>query len=229
MNNQWLLIDTETTGVRNTDRVVEVAWNLIDEQFNLLDQGYSLINPMMPIPAGASAVHGITNRDVDEAPTIEQYFGDVLGNKLGSMDFIFTAHQSTFDYRYVSPYIPETTPQMCTLRLARKIWPNLESHKLGALVYELGLEVDKDRFHSADGDMAVLSGLLKKMVEATDHSLYELFEYANAPIEHLAMPFGKHRGVPLKDVPGSYVRWFLNEAANPDPDLVHAFKQLGFR
>jgi len=226
--NKYLLADTETTGVSTNDRVVEVAWMIVDDTLAVLDSGHSLINPLMPIPAGASAVHGLTNRDVADAPTLDDYMAGVLNNKLGSEEFIFVAHNSAFDYRYLSPYLVEGTPQMCTLRLARKIYPKADNHKLGTLVYELGLEVDKDRFHSADGDMAILTALLKKMSEDTGRSLYELFEYANSPMEYVSMPFGKHKGLPLKDVPASYVSWFLNKAENPDPDLVHAFKQLGY-
>lgn len=225
---RYLLADTETTGVSTTDRVVEVAWMVVDDSFDILDQGHSLINPEMPIPPGASAVHGITNRDVVDAPTIDQYFNEILGGRLADADFVFVAHNAQFDYRYLSPYLAEGTPQMCTLRLARKIYPKADNHKLGTLVYALELDVDKDRFHSADGDMAVLLAMLGRMSEDTGRSLYELFEYANGPIEHTVMPFGKHKGVALVDVPASYVSWLLTKAENPDPDLIHAFKQLGY-
>lgn len=228
MNNLFLLADTETTGVRPTDRVVEVAWQLIDDEFQTVDRGHSLINPEMPIPSGASAVHGLTDRDVVHAPTIEEYFFEQLGGQLGQGDFIFVAHKSDFDYRFLSPFLPEGTPQMCTLRLARRIYPNADNHKLATLVYELGLAVGKDRFHSADGDMDTLLALVSKMSDDTGRSLYELFELANAPIEHLTMPFGKHQGLPLRDVPPNYVKWFMTKAENPDPDLVRAFQKLGY-
>lgn len=224
----YLLADTETTGVSTSDKVVEVAWMVVDDELNVHDSGHSLIDPEMPIPPGASAVHGLTNKDVADAPTIDEYFSIVLDGQMAHGDFIFVAHNASFDYRHLSPFLAEGTPQMCTLRLARKIYPKLDNHKLGTLVYALELEVDKDRFHSADGDMAILVALLRKMSEDTDRSLYELFEYANTPIEHTTMPFGKHKGVPLSQVPQSYVSWFLTKAENPDPDLVHAFKQLGY-
>jgi DNA polymerase III epsilon subunit-like protein len=133
-----------------------------------------------------------------------------------------------FDYRFLSPFLPEGTPQMCTLRLARRIYPNADNHKLATLVYALELDVGKDRFHSADGDMDTLFALLRKMSDDTGRSLYELFELANSPVEHITMPFGKHAGMPLKDVPPNYVKWFMAKAENPDQDLVRAFKKLGY-
>ena len=225
----YFLADSETTGVGASDRVVEVAWAIIDDDFNLLDEGHSLINPLMPIPAGASAVHGIVNKDVADAPTIEQYFYDVLGNKLGYGDFIFVAHNSAFDFRYLGPYLPEGTPQMCTLRLARKLYPDVDNHKLGTLVYALGLEVDKSRFHSADGDMAVLTAMLGKMSEDFGYTLWDLFELANTPIQMTKIGFGKHKGTPLKDLPASYVSWLLNKTDNLDPDLRASLLALGFK
>lgn len=226
---QYLLADVETTGISTSDRVVEVAWAVLTDDFELADEGHSLINPLMPIPAGASAVHGIVAKDVVDAPTIDQYFGDILSNKLGSMDVIFTAHNAAFDYRYLSPYLPEGTPQMCTLRLARKLYPDVDNHKLGTLVYALGLEVDKSRFHSADGDMAVLSALLGRMSEDFGYTLWDLFELANTPIQMTKIGFGKHRGTPLKDLPTSYVNWLLHKTDNLDPDLRASLLALGFK
>jgi exodeoxyribonuclease X len=224
----YFFADTETTGVSPADKVVEVAWMLVDEQFNIIEQGDSLIDPERPIPAGASQVHGIVNKDVEDAPTINEYFDIVLDGRFYEEDVIFVAHNAQFDYRYLSPFLPDGTPQMCTLRLARKLYPNADNHKLGTLVYELGLEVDKSRFHSADGDMAVLLALTGKMSEDFGYTLWDLFELSNTPIQMTVMPFGKHKGVPLAQVPTSYVSWFMNKAENPDPDLVAAFKALGY-
>lgn len=225
---QYFLADCETTGVSPSDRMVEVAWLLMNEDFKILDEGHSLINPERPIPAGASAVHGITMKDVESAPTADEYFYDVLGNKLGSVDAIFTAHNAPFDMRYLGPYLPDATPQMCTLRLARKLYPDVDNHKLGTLVYALGLDVDKSRFHSADGDMIILMSLLGKMTEDFGYTLWDLFEAANTPIQMTKMTFGKHKGTPLKDLPPSYVTWLL-KLDNLDPDLRASLGNLGFK
>lgn len=225
---QYFLADCETTGVSPSDRMVEVAWLLMDEDFKILDEGHSLINPERPIPAGASAVHGITLKDVEGAPTADEYFYDVLGNKLGSLDAIFTAHNAPFDMRYIGPYLPDSTPEMCTLRLARKLYPDVDNHKLGTLVYALELDVDKSRFHSADGDMIILMSLLGKMTEDFGYTLWDLFEAANTPIQMTKMTFGKHKGTPLKELPPSYVTWLL-KLDNLDPDLRASLAKHGFK
>ncbi|MDR0792281.1 MAG: 3'-5' exonuclease [Chitinophagaceae bacterium] len=65
-------IDLETTGINITaDRIVEIAI------VKILPSGEKqvkrkLINPQMPIPKGASDVHGITNDMIKDAPTFTQ-------------------------------------------------------------------------------------------------------------------------------------------------------------
>lgn len=65
----YLVADTETTGVENNDEVVEIA--ILDGLTNqfVLD---TLVKPTIPIPAEATAVHGITNEMVADAPTWDE-------------------------------------------------------------------------------------------------------------------------------------------------------------
>jgi DNA polymerase-3 subunit epsilon len=71
-------IDVETTGLDpQRDRIVEVA---ILKFFPEGRHKYcsSLLNPAIPIPAEASAIHGITDADVAAAPRFAQIVDDVL-------------------------------------------------------------------------------------------------------------------------------------------------------
>ncbi len=40
------------------------------------------------------------------------------------------------------------------------------------------------------------------------------------------MPFGKHRGVPIKDLPKDYVRWALGNLADLDEYLRRALEAV---
>ena len=65
-------IDLETTGTNlGTDRIVEIAIVRIGKD-NSRTNKRKLINPEMPIPAGASDIHGITDEMVKDAPTFRQ-------------------------------------------------------------------------------------------------------------------------------------------------------------
>jgi len=63
-----LLIDTETTGVGATDAACEIAFARF-EGGKLVASCSSRCNPGKPIPEGATAVHGITDADVHDAPS----------------------------------------------------------------------------------------------------------------------------------------------------------------
>lgn len=68
-----IIFDLETTGVDVAkDRIVQIAYVLLDDSGKAVAQNCTLVNPQMPIPAEASAVHGITNEAIKDAPTFAQ-------------------------------------------------------------------------------------------------------------------------------------------------------------
>lgn len=60
----WAILDLETTSLSGA--IVEIA--VIDHEGNTLF--HSLVNPQMPITEGARAVHGISDEEVAQAPTL---------------------------------------------------------------------------------------------------------------------------------------------------------------
>lgn len=74
---EWLrschILDTETTGLDWSAEVVEIS--IIDQDGNVVFD--SLVKPTKPIPTEATAIHGITNEMVADAPTWGQIHEDV--------------------------------------------------------------------------------------------------------------------------------------------------------
>lgn len=68
-----VFLDTETTGIGTDAEIVDVAVVGLDGTI-LLDQ---LVRPEEPIPAGASAVHGIYDHMVSASPSWRQLLGEV--------------------------------------------------------------------------------------------------------------------------------------------------------
>ena len=67
-----VFFDLETTGVDTAkDRIVEISMVKVMPNGDEVVRT-RLINPQMPIPADATAIHGITNDDVKDAPTFAQ-------------------------------------------------------------------------------------------------------------------------------------------------------------
>lgn len=220
-----LLIDFETTGLGKHAKACEVAWIEIDEDLNVVDSDMSLLDPQCQIEAGAAAIHGITNRMVAGAPTADEYFRDVLNGALGQQPLLVVAHNASFDWRFFEPYAHRDTQTMCTLNLARLLYPDAENHKLGTLAYLFDL-VDADtRLHSAESDLDVLLKLVRKMATDTGYSIFELAELSRQPNPNQKIGFGKHRGTPLRELPKDYVQWLLTKA-DIDADLRAALVAL---
>lgn len=204
---RYIIADTETTGLGPRDRVVELAWTEIDEHLNVIDQQYSLIDPEIPIPQAAHKVHGITNVMVATAPTIEEFFSTVTDQPLKHGEVVFIAHNAAFDLKFLRRFIGTLHGVLCTVRASRKLLPDLDSHKLDYLKEVLGLPETKS--HSADGDVATTLELLRFLSEQVG-GLPALYAQCSQPQRLTLMPWGKHKGVPIKALPADYVRWLLS-------------------
>jgi DNA polymerase-3 subunit epsilon len=71
----WVILDTETTGTLEFDEIVQVAILSYDGK-TLLD---TLVRPTQPIPFDATAIHGITNDDVKDAPLFPEVYEKLEG------------------------------------------------------------------------------------------------------------------------------------------------------
>lgn len=73
-----VFFDLETTGVDvNKDRIVEIALVKVDHNLEWLETYHRKVNPTIPIPKGASDVHGITDEMVANEADFSQIAGEV--------------------------------------------------------------------------------------------------------------------------------------------------------
>ena len=221
---RWLLVDTETTGISAEDKVCEMAFVEIDDAFNVIRSGNSLINPGIPINYVASSVNGITDVMVKDAPTLEDYMLSEGSPLRGEVTLI--AHNLDFDFRFLKTYTDDSVGKLCTLKCSRVLYPEAANHKQGTLAAMLGIQVAREKAHSADGDLDVLLQLLQCLCRDAGTDLYGLLEVQRRPRPISKMPFGKHKGVPLAELPNNYIFWLLNKAENLDADLRTALLAL---
>ena len=221
----YYLCDTETTGVSSDDKVCEVALMQIDENFNVINQHCSLVNPGKPIHYAASAVNGITDAMVADAPTLDQFMSDI-GQPLLAPDVVFVAHNASFDFRFMKDFLQDDAKTLCTLKAARVIYPEATNHKQGTLAAMLGIEVPREKAHSADGDLDVLLQLLKCLCRDAECGLAELLHIQSIPRVVTKMPFGMHKGTKLEDLPKSYVTWLLTKCKTLNDDLRASLLKL---
>lgn len=212
---RYLLLDTETTGFGPTAKMVELAWIETDVDLNPIEEFHTLIDPEIPISPGASGVHGITNADVADAPTVEQVFSIIRpGKEQGEV--VMVAHNAAFDRPFVAPWFDNLVGAIDSLRLARRYFPDQENHKLATLKYSLDL--GREVAHSALGDVRTLHALMLKIAEVSGMNLEQMHKDSYQPLYVPNMVFGKHKGQPMVDLPKPYLRW-LAGLDDIDPDL----------
>ncbi|MCH9609904.1 MAG: 3'-5' exonuclease DinG [Chlamydiales bacterium] len=222
--------DTETTGVRSAeDRIIEIAAFDSDrkKEFSML------VNPGIPIPPDATAIHGITDEMVKEAPSFKEV-GEAFITFCGEEGVLIAHNNDNFDRHFLTNEAARhgfTFPEwemVDSLKWARKYRPDLPKHSLQFLRQIYG--VAENRAHRALDDVKVLHEVFSQMID--DLSIETVLELLNnSPAnEGDSMPFGKHQGKPLSEVPPSYIKWLAKQGAFDKPEnnsLKEAFKKLG--
>jgi len=92
-------LDTETTGLNSTDELIEISIN--DSDGSPLVE--TLVKPSRPIPAEATAIHGITNEEVSTARTWPAVWPQVRGALFGRLVVIYN---QDFDLRLMAQSHP---------------------------------------------------------------------------------------------------------------------------
>jgi DNA polymerase-3 subunit epsilon len=73
-------LDLETTTMHaSTARIVEVTLAALDDELNVHRSFTQRLNPGIPIPPVATALHGIRDQDVQDAPTFQDVAARVQG------------------------------------------------------------------------------------------------------------------------------------------------------
>lgn len=98
------VIDTETTGIGDDDRVCEIAAVRFESGVPV-SRFSNLINPGRPIPEEATRVHGIKDIDVASQPTLPEVAGELLRVCLGAVP---CAYSALFDRRMLHAEIAGT-------------------------------------------------------------------------------------------------------------------------
>jgi DNA polymerase III subunit epsilon len=162
-DERWVVVDVETTGGTPTrgHRVTEVAAVRV-EGGRIADTYCTLVNPERPIPGMITSLTGISNALVANQPRFAQVARELSGALEGC---VFVAHNAAFDWRFVSHELNLATGmtlsgrQLCTVRLSRRLLPQLPSRSLDGLAHWFGLEIES-RHRALDDAVATAKVLL---------------------------------------------------------------------
>ena len=89
-----LIYDVETAQKTNIGSICSVGWILLEND-NIINEGYSLINPKCSFSRVNTQIHGITSADVADAPCFAEYWNSTLCPLMTSS--LVIAHSANFD------------------------------------------------------------------------------------------------------------------------------------
>ncbi len=184
---EFAVLDFETTGTspRNC-RVIEVGIVKVKNN-KIVDTFQRFINPGAQIPPYITVLTGISDSEVRSAPFFEDII-DEMTEFIG--DGIITAHNLKFDYSFLKGEFTRCSRELppnssiCTLKIARRIFPELPSKSLASITKHL--QVRHKNVHRALGDATVTAKVLLKMMNELKVShgvslVNELINFQNLP------------------------------------------------
>lgn len=221
-----IILDTEGTGLWEPD-VIELAYVAVDHlepDQEIADVTVQRFCPTKPITAAAAAVHNIIEQDLVNCPTWPGAW--TYAGWSATEPHYLIGHKIDFDWEAIGRPDVRRIDTMC---LSQFLWDELDTHKLGAMLYSL-LPADHARHlvtgaHGAGADVAMTFLLLGFIVDRavterhlpqspTFEDLWQLSEIARIP---LRMSFGKfgpkngQRGKRYDAVDTSYLQWILRQ------------------
>ncbi|MDQ3674715.1 MAG: 3'-5' exonuclease, partial [Gemmatimonadota bacterium] len=162
----YVVVDVETTGGRAYlgDRITEIACVVV-RNGEIVELFETLVNPERSIPPFVTQITNITWAMVKDAPTFDRIAADVLRVLQGN---VFVAHNAMFDWRFVAAELSRSAGQrlrgrkLCTVKLARKVLPQLSRRSLDYVARYYGVEITNR--HRAAGDALATARCFIRMI-----------------------------------------------------------------
>ena len=164
---RYVVLDTETTGLdpAGGDEVISIGAVVVLNGKVMVDERFDhLVKTARAISPSASKVHGITEMDLQGAPTLEEVMPEFLGF---ARDSVLVAHNAAFDMAFLhkvaaSLHISLGQPVLDTMLLSAALHPGQPSHSLDTLLTRYG--ITEEGRHTALGDALMTAELLVRLL-----------------------------------------------------------------
>lgn len=204
LNPMYAIVDIETTGGHAAAYgITEIAVYIHDGK-RIIKHFETLINPQQSIPRYITALTGINDGMVADAPAFED-IAETLFELLN--EHIFIAHNVNFDYSFIRHHLKKagyelTARKLCTVRLGRKVFPGLPSYSLGNLCRSLELPIENR--HRAGGDALATVKLFEYyLANGADVHIESMLKKSSAD-QWLPLQLAKTAILQLPSGPGVY-------------------------
>ena len=186
----FITIDFETATMKPESAI---AVGLVKyHDYQSIDSYYSLIRPpRLYIRPDFTEIHSLTVDDVKDAPDFSYLWENKISSAFRGCPLV-AAHNASFDMRVLKAVlewyelpIPKLS-YFCTLNLARKAWPKLESHALADLAKKFKINFN----HHYALDDALACGKLVQIAKeefGSGKGIEDLLEFMGVEIKCLAL------------------------------------------
>ena len=232
-----IVLDTETTGLNEDDRVIELAIAEVKpvpneyypNNLRIVEAKDAYFSTNKSIDLMAMSIHHITPEMLEDKPAFKE--SDIY-KAYNGFDGIVVGHNVQFDLDMLKKdgFILKG-PILDTYKCAQHLIHGVKGHySLQYLRYALGLyKVEKEVYdaHNALGDVDVTINLLAYLLDKVNNNLDELIMLTKKPVLLEVCHFRKHKGERWSDIfrtdPG-YMCWILNSIENLSADLQYTLK-----
>ncbi len=230
LKNPLIFFDLETTGIDVVnDRIVELSYLKIYPNESV-EKKTIRINPTIPIDPKATAIHGISDEDVKNAPVFKEV-GQTLVNTFESCDFA-GFNSNKFDLPLLAEEFLRSGIDFDLKKRkfidVQVIFHKMEQRNLSA-AYKFYCGKDLENAHSAEADTRATFEVLEAQLEKyetleNDVDALSKFSEHNRNVDFAGriiydnnnvevFNFGKYKGIPVEEVlskyPG-YYDWIIN-------------------
>ncbi|MCM0598694.1 3'-5' exonuclease [Periweissella fabalis] len=156
----FVAFDFETANA-SRNSAVSLALTVVRND-RIVDEFYSLLNPHTDFHWRNIKIHGIHASDVTNAPTFNELWPVIA--PFFEPDKLVVAHNATFDNSVLKASLLANQIQvpsyqsLDTVRVAKKVFPNLDNHKLNTVAKYLRIPLD--HHHNALDDSVAAANIL---------------------------------------------------------------------
>lgn len=232
---QLLFCDTETTGLDEHDRLIQVAYKLFGPKDEMVVEYF---RPPVPISYKSMSIHHITHEMCIDKPSFEESEAKKFLLDIAPR-VVFVAHNAPFDLNMLSKEGVRFPLWIDTYRCALHLLPDSEEHNLQYLRYTLGLNV-AGKAHDAEGDVNVLIALFERLLGtllekekiSSEEGIHRMVTMSVLPVLLKTCFFKKHYNRPWEEVvkiDRQYAAWLYSEEMNKpagkqNDDLIYTLK-----
>ncbi|OLE52038.1 MAG: hypothetical protein AUG51_20280 [Acidobacteria bacterium 13_1_20CM_3_53_8] len=166
----FVVVDIETTGAKiPPSRIMEIGAYRV-HRGAIVSEFQTLVNPENSIPPFIARLTGISNEMVKNAPLFAEIVNDWLDFSEGS---VLVAHDAPFDVRFINYEIARlfpgrrmSNPHLCTVQLARSVFPDLPNHRLHTIAEHF--QIPLANRHRAAHDARATAEIFLRVLERLD-------------------------------------------------------------